>query len=504
MRKRPATTQPEPWIRNAALGLGVWATWALVVRPEWTAVLLLLSPFVLLPLGLRLAATADTGPEAPTLRPLAKVAPVLAITAAASFLPQPGVAAALLSVPWLAYTAAVALAGIGRLLSRRTIVDPGVAADAGLVFVVVGGAWLTISRAGLNPLGFSDAIVQLTAVHFHYAGFALPIVAGFAARRLGRSVLAPLAVIVGVPLTAIGITAGGWLEWVAATVMAFAGMATAVHLIKLGARQAGLARPMIATAGFALMTGMTLALGWAWAIRFGWQFLGLESMAATHGSLNALGFGLLGLFGLNLLDTTTSAETDTTNLHLGRPSNEALERLATRAADQDTTNTVGLLNRPTPAGFQRKTWQRNVEQGDFAAASEAIRSWRGHDAAGIKRFPPRPSIKAGETLALAIPVGPLSISATCRIVDVVDEPNRYGFTYSTLPHHPEDGEESFIVTRHEDGTVDVCVTAVWRPATVANHVCPPLTRFLQNRAINQYLDGISTAEGQTAPRAITR
>jgi uncharacterized protein (UPF0548 family) len=503
MQQKSATARREQRIKRSALGGGVWVAWALAVRPEWTAVLLLLSPFVLLPLGLHLAASDDTGPEAPTLRPLAQLAPAVATTAAMSFVPEPGLLAALLSVPWLAFTVTVALAGVGRLLSRPTIVDPGIGADAGLAFVAIGGAWLTISRAGLNPLGFSDAIVQLTAVHFHYAGFALPIVAGFTASLLNRSALIPLAVIVGVPLTAIGITAGGWLEWFAATAMALAGIATAALLLRLSTHERGPARWLIGTAGVALMAGMSLALGWSWSIRFGWHFLGLESMAATHGSLNALGFGLLGLLGLNLVGSNVSLDTGATNLHLGRPSAESLQRLAERAANRATTNVAGLLNRPTPARFERKTWQRHVDHGDFAAAADAIRHWRGHDAAGIKRSPALPKIADGETLALAIPVGPISISATCRIVEVIDEPDRYGFTYSTLPHHPADGEESFIVTRDKDGSVDVTVTAVWRPATVANHLFPPLTRFLQNRAINRYLDGIATVTEQIAPMAAT-
>ena len=90
---------------------------------------------------------------------------------------------------------------------------------------------------------------------------------------------------------------------------------------------------------------------------------------------------------------------------------------------------------------------------------------------------------------MAIPAGPLSVSATARIVEVIEEPDRFGFTYSTLPHHPEDGEESFIVTRHDDGTVEMAVSIMWRGAAVANHVLPPLTRFLQERAINHYLIG---------------
>lgn len=515
------------------IGGVIWLVWAVAVGPQWTAVLLLLSPFVLLPLGLRLASTTETGPDAPVLRRLARIAPAVAVTAASSFIPGPGPMAAVLSAPWLGFTLAVALAGAGRLLSRRTIADPGIAADAGLLFVAVGGAWLTLSRAGLNPLGFSDAIVQLTAVHFHYAGFALPIVAGFTARRLRRSVLVPAGVITGVPLTALGITAGGWLEWVAATMMALAGMAVAGQLLRLAvARTVGRdggavdsesggragARWLIAAAGVALLAGMGLALGWAWSIRFGWSFLGLQSMAATHGSLNALGFGLLGLVGLNLIAAdpagpTGSAptgktekqeiESGRTSLHLGRPSATELEGLGRRARSQRTTNAAGLLDRPTPPGFTRKVWQRSIDHGCFHSAVEAIRQWSGHDAAGIKRRPAKPDIAAGETLALAIPVGPISVTATCRIIDVVDEPDRYGFTYSTLAHHPEDGEESFMVTRHRDGAADITVTAVWRPAIIANHVCPPLTRFLQDRAINRYLDGIAAYRLPTPTPATT-
>jgi len=497
MTKKPATPRWDPGTKSAAIGGLTWLVWAIAARPEWTVVLLLLSPFVLLPLGLRLAARADTGPEVPGLRRLAQLSPAFAITAAASYLPDPGALAALLSVPWLGFTLVVASAGFGRLLSRRTLIDPGIGADAGLVFLAVGGAWLTISRAGLNPLGFSDAIVQLTAVHFHYAGFALPIVAGLTASCLQRSILVPLAVIVGVPLTAIGIIFGGWLEWFSATAMALAGIATAAMLLQFSTHQRGAARWLIGAAGSALLAGMSLAIGWAWSHRFGWDFLGLDSMAAIHGSLNALGFGLLGLIGLNILTPIANHKTGSTNFHLGRPSRATLERFASVARDQETTNPVGLLSQPTPDGFQRQTWRKNVEHGDFAAAAEAIRQWHGHEAAGIKRWPAQPEIRTGQTLALAIPVGPISFSATCRIVDVIDEPHRYGFIYSTLPHHPEDGEESFVVTQHADGRVDVAVTAVWRAVMLGNHLCPPLTRFLQNRAIIRYLDGIATSQSHT-------
>lgn len=492
------------WGQIALAGAVVWVVWAAVVQPEWTAVLLLLSPFVILPLGLRLASVAAVGPEAPALRALAPVAPIIALTAAVSFVPSPGVLAAVLSLPWLGFTAYVALVGLRRAVSRHSILEPGMAVDAGLAFLVVGGSWLTISRAGLNPLGFSDAIVQLTAVHFHYAGFALPIVSGFVTQRLNRGPVVPLAIIGGVPLTAIGITAGGDLEWVAATFMALAGLATAGYLLLVGTRSVGAARALIVVAGLSLMAGMGLALGWAWTIKFEIDYLGLEGMAATHGSLNALGFGLLGLIGLNLLANVSEPNETNVALFIGRPSEAHLIHLAQRAVGHDTTNEPGLLNRPVPDGFRRKVWHRNIDHGNFDLATEAIRQWAGHEAAGIRRWPERPPIHVGETLSISIPVGPLAITATSRIVDVVDEPDRYGFTYATLPHHPEDGEESFIVERHPDGTVDVTVTAVWRASILANYLCPPLTDVLQSRAIGKYLDGIATGGAPLSKPLLTK
>jgi uncharacterized protein (UPF0548 family) len=43
------------------------------------------------------------------------------------------------------------------------------------------------------------------------------------------------------------------------------------------------------------------------------------------------------------------------------------------------------------------------------------------------------------------------------------DPDRYGFAYGTLPAHPEEGEELFLVTRGGDDTVRFEITAFSRP-----------------------------------------
>lgn len=54
---------------------------------------------------------------------------------------------------------------------------------------------------------------------------------------------------------------------------------------------------------------------------------------------------------------------------------------------------------------------------------------------------------------------------SCRVLSLIDEPHRTGFTYGTLPGHLERGEESFVLERATDGTLTFTVEAHSEPAT---------------------------------------
>lgn len=479
------------WARATVVAGLIWALWAAVASPSWTATILVFAPFVVVPLGLQLASRVESGPQSVVLVGLASLAPLLALSAALSFSLDPGALAAVAAVPWFVFTLTVSVIGAARILSRRTLLDPTIAVDAGLIFLVVGGSWMVISRAGWAPMGFSDAIVELTAVHFHYAGFALPIVVGIVAGRLEASAVVPTAVIAGVPLTALGISfGGGWLEWVTATFMAAAGIATAAQLLRYARSITSAPRWLLIVASVCLFAGMIFSLGWSWSMRFGWKWLAIEEMAATHGSLNALGFGLLALVGLTLSRTEDHTRS-LVALCFGRPQTSTLQRIAAHAGGHEPTCSPGLLHRDIPAGFSRDIWKRDLKHGDFSAAKQAIVDWAGHAAAGVAHWPERPDITVGSTVALAVPTGPLTVTASTRIVEVIDERDRFGFAYATLPHHPEDGEESFVVSRHADGKLDVTITAVSRPTTIAARLCPPISRLFQHRVVDRYLDGLA-------------
>jgi uncharacterized protein (UPF0548 family) len=82
------------------------------------------------------------------------------------------------------------------------------------------------------------------------------------------------------------------------------------------------------------------------------------------------------------------------------------------------------------------------------------------------------------------------IDITCRVVELVDEPDRFGFAYGTLPTHAEIGEESFIVHR---GPLRFAVEAVSRPAHPLARLAPPIADRLQAAATARYLDAMATA-----------
>ncbi len=90
---------------------------------------------------------------------------------------------------------------------------------------------------------------------------------------------------------------------------------------------------------------------------------------------------------------------------------------------------------------------------------------------------------------------PLSVrcagGAWCRVVYVVDEPNRRGFAYGTLEGHPISGEEAFVVERRPDGVVFGHITAVSRPGRWFTRLGAPVLSLAQRWMMGRYLDALT-------------
>ncbi|SNT31880.1 Uncharacterized protein, UPF0548 family [Asanoa hainanensis] len=128
-----------------------------------------------------------------------------------------------------------------------------------------------------------------------------------------------------------------------------------------------------------------------------------------------------------------------------------------------------------PPGYRHLRYRTAIGRDVFAVAAEAVLTWRMHRAAGIKVD--TASAKAAPGVDVTMHIGPLP--APCRVVWVVDEPNKAGWGYGTLPGHPARGEESFVVSQGEDGVTWFEVTAFSVPAGFLMKAAGPGARLFQ-------------------------
>jgi uncharacterized protein (UPF0548 family) len=175
---------------------------------------------------------------------------------------------------------------------------------------------------------------------------------------------------------------------------------------------------------------------------------------------------------------------------LGRLSGTALAGIAEAAADSALTySPVGAtISGSLPSGYRHD--RREIALPDrpdaFALAVKGLRRWVAHTGAGLAVEPRDPPTE-GATVAVGIGIGPLTAVAVCRVVAVVDEADRFGFAYGTLPGHPEQGEEAFLVERTEHGVV-FRIVAFSRRAEVLARLGGPVTRAVQAATLGRYLE----------------
>lgn len=112
-----------------------------------------------------------------------------------------------------------------------------------------------------------------------------------------------------------------------------------------------------------------------------------------------------------------------------------------------------------------------------------------------RRFGPdgTPFVVPGDTAWIIIPVPFVrgGIRAPARVIYVIDEPDRKGFAYGTLPGHPEDGEELFLVSRRDDGSVWMTIRQFSRPASRRWWAVYPALRLAQEIMTQRYLGALA-------------
>lgn len=178
---------------------------------------------------------------------------------------------------------------------------------------------------------------------------------------------------------------------------------------------------------------------------------------------------------------------------LQRPTPEELRSLLWAQREQPLSyREVGATRGGTPPGYHavRRTAVLGRDPETFARASAGLRAWAPHRAAGVELLPPTPEIAEGANLLGAFRAFPFFVTTACRVVYVIDQESRYGFAYGTLAHHPEQGEEAFVVERDADGQVSFVITAFSRPAHALTRLGSPAGKVVQARVTHRYLSGL--------------
>jgi YndJ-like protein len=307
--------------RNAIFGALIWCGLLLVAQAgevylTWIELLFLLAPLVVVPLGLHLTGQIEGGlPTSLPERLARSIQGPAALLVVASFFFAPGVVAAALASAWIVFCGLLAMGGFLRTLrgafGRLDSLCPALA----FLYSLVGAAWLIASRLGLNPMGFQEPIVLLTAVHFHYAGFAAALLARSATKRvladppgstwavaLFRIVMA--GVLIGPGMLAMGFVVGPRVKLAAALVLALSEIGLAISFVFALNRVTRFSAQLFLTiAAASVAFSMALAAVWAIGEYPLQQFVNLDQMERFHGTANALGFTLCGLLGWILAGT---------------------------------------------------------------------------------------------------------------------------------------------------------------------------------------------------------
>ena len=300
MPKATLRVRPAPWL---VAGIVTWV--AFVARFTFSPpmslidVILVFGPLVVVPLARPLVAEIWFPPEA--------VQYAAALSFAFAFVNRAvGRGGTALAVPWLLFAATILVRHTLHLIAAgsRALLD--IARLAACGFLVVGAFFAVATRAGWIVVGISEPIVELTSVHFHFAGFATLVLATCVARALPHRarVTNPMLILAGAapPAVAAGFT---WelapLQIGGAIMITLATWSLAAIAVAFVVRDAtGISRTFLVISSASVVAPMVLAVFWATAQYYDVPALSIPAMARVHGTLNAFGFVTCGLIGWRL------------------------------------------------------------------------------------------------------------------------------------------------------------------------------------------------------------
>jgi uncharacterized protein (UPF0548 family) len=199
-------------------------------------------------------------------------------------------------------------------------------------------------------------------------------------------------------------------------------------------------------------------------------------------------------------------------ISLTKPTAEQLRRLNDGFANRPLSYDAGLLKlaHATPGlpgsirawlgdGWFIDRYAEVVGHGpaDLDSAKEAVRTWKMFDQAWTEPVTPVVTVDVGNDVAYTARVLGVWWSYGCRILEVIDEPSRFGFVYGTIDGHAERGEELFQVALLANDDVEFSLVAMSRPGTWFAWPGLAFARRAQRRFRPGAADGIRRAVSLT-------
>ena len=150
---------------------------------------------------------------------------------------------------------------------------------------------------------------------------------------------------------------------------------------------------------------------------------------------------------------------------------------------------VGATARTLPSGYRhiRREYRIGSGRDRFEHAAEAVMRYGMLRGAGLQVAATTDVARVGTDVLGRL--GPFI--APCRVVYVVEKPDRRGFAYGSLPGHAVSGEEMFGV-RYDpaDDAVYSEVVAFSRPATWWSRLGSPVLALAQRVVTGRYLSAV--------------
>lgn len=195
------------------------------------------------------------------------------------------------------FTIIIAVYGFSRFIKRGFTHIEEFAIDMGLIYLAFGGGWFFAYIAEID-FGFSPLITWLTAIHFHYSAFLLPIFIGLFG-RIYKSTYYPVItsiLLVSPMIVAIGITFSRWIE-LFSVLLYIVGIYGLIYQSMRARFKNQLQKSFVRISFFSLGITILFSMLYALGNGFGITNTSIDFMLRFHGILNCLLFAGTGLVG---------------------------------------------------------------------------------------------------------------------------------------------------------------------------------------------------------------